>query len=333
MRPANDRTPPIPATPGRSSPPRGQTRPGPQTEESSQKSVIKLTAVSTTFVLTLSCPDRRGLIHAVTGWIVQMGGNIVDSQQYTEPCDDPQEVYGAFFLRLQIDFGSAPDGAWLTERFKPIAEEFAMQFQIVAADRPLRTLIMVSREGHCLNDLLYRQSTSGLNIEVPAIVSNHDDLARLAANYDVPFHRIEVTTDAKAAAEAKLLDLVNDLEIDLLVLARYMQILSDELCTKLKGRAINIHHSFLPSFKGARPYQQAHDRGVKLIGATAHYVTTDLDEGPIIEQRVHRVDHRQSPADLARTGRDIEAQTLSRAVQLHAESRVLMNGPRTVVFD
>ena len=207
-----------------------------------------------------------------------------------------------------------------------------MQFRLVEAERPARTLVMVSKEGHCLNDLLYRQSSGSLNIEVPAVVSNHRDLERLADAYDVPFHHLPVTRETKADVEAQVLSLVEDLEVDLVVLARYMQILSDDLCRSLAGRAINIHHSFLPSFKGARPYHQAHARGVKLIGATAHYVTADLDEGPIIEQGVQRVDHRMAPADLARVGRDVEAQTLSRAVRLHAESRVLMNGPRTVVF-
>lgn len=194
----------------------------------------------------------------------------------------------------------------------------------------MRALVMVSKEGHCLNDLLYRQSTGALHITIPAVVSNHRDLERLADSYGVPF--IHVPVDDKQAAEAELIELIELHSIDLVVLARYMQILSDETCRLLGGRAINIHHSFLPSFKGARPYQQAHDRGVKLIGATAHYVTADLDEGPIIDQGVLRVDHRMSAVDLARVGRDVEAQTLSKAVQLHAESRVLMNGPRTVVF-
>ncbi|MGJ9411426.1 formyltetrahydrofolate deformylase [Aeromicrobium sp. CF4.19] len=287
--------------------------------------------MSPTYVLTLSCPDRPGLVFAVTRWIAEAGGNILDSQQYTDPSDDVVRG-GEFFLRVHADFGGPRDLQDLTAAFGPLAEELAMRFRLVAAEQPLRTLVMVSREGHCLNDLLYRQSTGSLNIEVPAVVGNHRDLERLAANYDVPFHHLPVTKDTKAEAEARLLALVDELDVDLVVLARYMQILSDDLCRALTGRAINIHHSFLPSFKGARPYHQAHDRGVKLIGATAHYVTADLDEGPIIEQGVQRVDHRQLPADLARVGRDVEAQTLSGAVRLHAESRVLMNGPRTVVF-
>ncbi|WP_375000451.1 formyltetrahydrofolate deformylase [Aeromicrobium sp. CTD01-1L150] len=287
--------------------------------------------MSATYVLILSCPDRPGLVYAVTRWIVESGGNILDSQQYTDPSDDVVRG-GEFFLRVHIDFGGERDVDELTAAFDPVAEELAMQFSLVSAEKPLRTLVLVSREGHCLNDLLYRQSVGALNIEVPAVVGNHRDLERLAANYDVPFHHLPVSSETKPQAEARLLELVDELDIDLVVLARYMQILSDDLCRQLSGRAINIHHSFLPSFKGARPYHQAHDRGVKLIGATAHYVTAELDEGPIIEQGVHRVDHRQLPADLARAGRDVEAQTLSRAVKLHAEARVLMNGPRTVVF-
>ncbi|GAA2078015.1 formyltetrahydrofolate deformylase [Aeromicrobium halocynthiae] len=287
--------------------------------------------MSPTYVLTLSCPDRPGLVYAVTRWIAEAGGNILDSQQYTDPSDDVV-AGGEFFLRVHVDFGEERSVEMLTSDFSPVAQEHAMAFTITCAERPVRTLVMVSREGHCLNDLLYRQSTGSLPIEIPAVVGNHRDLERLAANHDVPFHHVPVTADTKAEAEARVLGLVEELDVELVVLARYMQILSDDLCRALDGRAINIHHSFLPSFKGARPYHQAHDRGVKLIGATAHYVTADLDEGPIIEQGVHRVDHRMLPADLARVGRDVEAQTLSRAVRLHAQSRVLRNGPRTVVF-
>ncbi len=293
--------------------------------------------MSSTFVLTLSCPDRPGLVFAVTRWIHETGGNILDSQQYTEPealrgGDAGGDAGGEFFLRLHVDFGPGRDAPTLAAGFAPVARELSMEYRLVEAERPARTLVLVSKEGHCLNDLLYRQSSGTLPIEVPAVVSNHRDLERLAAAYDVPFHHLPVTRESKPDVEAAVLRLVEELDVDLVVLARYMQILSDDLCRALAGRAINIHHSFLPSFKGARPYHQAHDRGVKLIGATAHYVTADLDEGPIIEQGVHRVDHRMSPADLARAGRDVEAQTLSRAVRLHAESRVLMNGPRTVVF-
>lgn len=277
-----------------------------------------------TYVLTLSCPDRPGLVYAVTRWIAEAAGNILDSQQFSDTSD------GEFFLRVHFTLPSNPTPEELSARFAELGEQHQMDYRFVVAETPTRTLVLVSREGHCLNDLLYRQSTGSLGIEIPAIVSNHRDLERLASAYDIPFHH--VPADDKAASEAQLLGLVNALSIDLVVLARYMQVLSDETCRVLDGRAINIHHSFLPSFKGARPYQQAHDRGVKLIGATAHYVTTELDEGPIIDQGVMRVDHRMSAADLARVGRDVEAQTLSRAVKLHAESRVLMNGPRTVVF-
>lgn len=276
-----------------------------------------------TYVLTLTCPDRPGLVYAVTRWIAEAGGNILDSQQFTDTSD------GQFFLRVHFDHPQ--DVATLRDSFAAVAEEHTMDARIVVAEVPTRTLVLVSKEGHCLNDLLYRQSTGAVPIEVPAVVSNHRELERLATAYDVPFHH--VPSDDKAVSEARILELVDELDVDLVVLARYMQILSDDLCRALEGRAINIHHSFLPSFKGARPYHQAHQRGVKLIGATAHYVTADLDEGPIIEQGVLRVDHRMTSADLARVGRDVEAQTLSRAVTLHAESRVLRNGPRTVVLD
>lgn len=277
-----------------------------------------------TYVLTLSCPDRPGLVYAVTRWIAEAGGNILDSQQFSDTSDDE------FFLRVHFTLPSNLPPEDLSARFAQLAEQHTMDYRFVVAETPVRTLVLVSREGHCLNDLLYRQSTGSLGIEIPAVVSNHRDLERLASAFEIPF--IHVPSDDKAASEARVLSLVNELDIELVVLARYMQILSDETCQALDGKAINIHHSFLPSFKGARPYQQAHDRGVKLIGATAHYVTTELDEGPIIDQGVMRVDHRLSAADLARVGRDVEAQTLSRAVKLHAESRVLMNGPRTVVF-
>ena len=277
-----------------------------------------------TNILTLSCPDRPGLVYAVTRWIAEAGGNILDSQQFSDTSDDE------FFLRVHFTLLDPVPVDDLSDRFAALAAEHRMAYRLVVAETPMRALVLVSKEGHCLNDLLYRQSTGALNIEIPAIVSNHPDLERLAAAYEVPFHHVPVVD--KADAEARMLALVDELDVDLVVLARYMQILSDETCRQLEGRAINIHHSFLPSFKGARPYQQAHVRGVMLIGATAHYVTAALDEGPIIDQGVLRVDHRMTAADLARVGRDVESQTLSRAVQLHAESRVLMNGPRTVVF-
>jgi len=279
-----------------------------------------------THVLTLSCPDRAGLVHAVSGWVVSAGGNILDSQQFSDMAEQ------MFYLRLHVDFGGTELDV-LERGFAPVAQTHAMDFRFTVAETPVRTLVLVSREGHCLNDLLYRQSIGALNIAVPAVVSNHRDLERLAQSFDVPFHHVPVTPDTKADAEARLLQLVSDLDIDLVVLARYMQVLSDETCAALDGRMVNIHHSFLPSFKGAKPYHQAHDRGVKLIGATAHYVTADLDEGPIIAQAVTPVDHRMTPTDLAAAGRDVESQTLSRAVRLHVEARVIRSGHRTIVFD
>ncbi|MEU1338579.1 formyltetrahydrofolate deformylase [Streptomyces sp. NPDC090075] len=279
------------------------------------------------FVLTLSCPDRAGLVHAVTGFLVEHSGNILESQQFD---DRPQD---RFFMRVHFD---VPDGAVSLEDlrtgFLPVAEAHGITWRLNDASTPTRTLIMVSKFGHCLNDLLFRRSTGALNIEIPAIVSNHRDFESLARTYGIPFHHIPVTPDTKAEAEARLLRLVDELDVDLVVLARYMQILSDDLCKQLDGRAINIHHSFLPSFKGARPYVQAHQRGVKLVGATAHYVTPDLDEGPIIEQDVVRVTHSHAPDELVALGRDVEAQVLARAVRWHSESRVLVNGRCTVVF-
>ncbi|MFF7985272.1 formyltetrahydrofolate deformylase [Streptomyces sp. NPDC007901] len=279
------------------------------------------------FVLTLSCPDRAGLVHAVTGFLVSHSGNILESQQFD---DRPQD---RFFMRVHFD---VPDGAVSLEDlrtgFLPVAEAHGITWRLNDASTPTRTLIMVSKFGHCLNDLLFRRSTGALNIEIPAIVSNHRDFESLARTYGIPFHHIPVTPDTKAEAEARLLRLVDELDVDLVVLARYMQILSDDLCKQLDGRAINIHHSFLPSFKGARPYVQAHQRGVKLVGATAHYVTPDLDEGPIIEQDVVRVTHSHAPDELVALGRDVEAQVLARAVRWHSESRVLVNGRCTVVF-
>jgi formyltetrahydrofolate deformylase len=279
------------------------------------------------FVLTLSCPDRSGLVHAVTGFLVRHSGNIQESQQFDDRLQD------RFFMRVHFDV-SDPDTTLeeLRSGFAPVAEAYRITWQLRNAATPTRTLIMVSKFGHCLNDLLFRQRTGALGIDVPAIVSNHRDFAPLAESYGIPFHHIPVTPETKADAEARLLDLVDRLDIDLVVLARYMQILSNDLCKQLEGRAINIHHSFLPSFKGARPYVQAHERGVKLVGATAHYVTPDLDEGPIIEQDVIRVNHAQSADSLVTLGRDVEAQVLARAVEWHSQSRVMINGHRTVVF-
>src|SRR5271166_4316404 len=261
------------------------------------------------YVLTLSCPDRPGIVYAVSSFLVQHSANIVASQQYGESPD------GRFFMR--VHFSVPPPGQRLADHERGAR---------------VRTLIMVSRLGHCLNDLLFRWKTGSLPVDVVGVVSNHDDFGELAASYRLPFHHLPVTPEAKAAAESRLLEIIGDTGADLIVLARYMQILSGEVCKRVEGRMINIHHSFLPSFKGAKPYHQAHARGVKLVGATAHYVTPDLDEGPIIEQDVIRVDHTLSPERLGEAGRDVEAQVLARAVTWHAEHRVLLNDDRTVVF-
>jgi formyltetrahydrofolate deformylase len=281
-----------------------------------------------TFVLTLTCPDRAGIVHAVTGLLVEQRGNILESQQFSDLAEN------RFFMRVRFAIEGA--GAETLERlrsaFAPVAERWGMTWELWDAGAPYRTLILVSKFSHCLNDLLFRWSSGSLQIDVVGVVSNHPDCERLVASYGVPYHHIPVTADTKAEAEKRLLELVDDEGVDLVVLARYMQVLSDDTCRRLTGKAINIHHSFLPSFKGARPYHQAFDRGVKLVGATAHYVTGDLDEGPIIEQDVMRVDHRFDAAELAAAGRDVESQVLSRAVRWHAESRVLLNGSKTVVF-
>ena len=277
------------------------------------------------YVLTLSCPDRRGIVHAVSGFLLEHGGNIEEAAQYND------SGTGLFFMRVQFACDSLDDAA-LRARLAPFAEPFGMQWQLHATSQPMRTVIMVSKEGHCLNDLLFRWKSGLLPLDIRAIVSNHRDFYQLAASYNVPFHHIPVTREHKAQAEARQLEIIESEDAELVVLARYMQILSDGMCQRLSGRAINIHHSFLPSFKGARPYWQAHERGVKLIGATAHYVTADLDEGPIIEQDVARVDHSATVEDLTAVGRDTESQVLARAVKWHSEHRVLLNGQRTVVF-
>jgi formyltetrahydrofolate deformylase len=279
------------------------------------------------YILTIDCPDRPGIVFAVASFLVHHAANILESQQYYDRLEEQ------FFMRVQFEvYDEATTLERLRVGFRPVAEASRMNWQLWTADAKYRTLIMVSKEGHCLNDLLYRQSTETLPIEIPAVVSNHTDLERLVKSYGIPFHHIPVTPDTKAEAEAELMSLVESLGIHLVVLARYMQVLSDGVCGALEGRAINIHHSFLPSFKGAKPYQQAFDRGVKLVGATAHYVSPDLDEGPIIEQDVIRVDHSLNGAQLVAAGRDVESQVLSRAVRWHAETRVLLNGRRTVVF-
>ena len=277
-------------------------------------------------VLILSCPDRPGIVHAVSGFLVEQGANIVESQQFGDRLTD------RFFMRIGFVVDAAGGAEGLRAAFAAVAERFAMAYEVWAAAVPTRTLIMVSRHLHCLNDLLFRASTGALHIEIPAVVSNHPDAGALVRSYGLEFHHVPVTPETKADAEKRLMELVDETGTHLVVLARYMQVLSDGLCRELTGRAINIHHSFLPSFKGARPYHQAFDRGVKLVGATAHYVTGDLDEGPIIEQDVLRVDHGYDQDQLVSAGRDVEAQVLSRAVRWHAESRILLNGDRTVVF-
>ena len=277
------------------------------------------------YVLTLTCPESPGIVYSVSRFIMENGGNINASHQFDDRLTD------TFFMRVQF---RAPDATVekLRQGFTAVAQEFAMAWQLHDVSTPTRALLMVSKFGHCLNDLLFRTSTGALNIEIPAILSNHRDFESVAEAHGIPFVHVPVTPETKPEAEAQLLELVDSLNIDLVVLARYMQVLSNDLCSKLEGRAINIHHSFLPSFKGAKPYHQAHARGVKLIGATAHYVTPDLDEGPIIEQDVARVDHSLDAAEMTAAGRDVEAQVLARAVRWHSEHRVLLDRNRTVVF-
>ena len=287
------------------------------------------------FVLTLSCRDAKGIVYAVSGLLYQAGCNIIDSQQFGDVQAD--DATGLFFMRVHF---AAPehlaDAATLDRLFVNVRQQFGMTARLHSLARKPRVLLMVSRHGHCLNDLLFRWRSGQLDVDIPAIVSNHPDFAELARGYGIAFHHLPLAAgaapEAKRAQEQRIEALVESEGIDLVVLARYMQILSPAFCDFLAGRAINIHHSFLPSFKGAKPYYQAHDRGVKLIGATAHYVTADLDEGPIIEQDVERVDHTLSPEDFTAVGRDVECVVLARAVRWHVEHRVLMNGHKTVVF-
>ncbi|MGH3470818.1 MAG: formyltetrahydrofolate deformylase [Nocardioidaceae bacterium] len=283
-------------------------------------------ALDPEFVLTLRCFDRPGIVHAVSGFLVHNGGNIIASAQYGDA------ETGRFFMRVHFSVSPGLSAEQLRGAFAGVSQPFSMVWELWPAQARYRTLIMVSKFGHCLNDLLFAWSTGSLQIEVPAIVSNHRTFERLAAAYDIPFHHVPVTADTKRAAEEQLLTLVADLNIHLVVLARYMQVLSDSTCSQLAGRAINIHHSFLPGFKGAKPYHQAHARGVKLVGATAHYITSDLDEGPIIEQDVVRVDHNFTADQLVSAGRDVECQVLARAVRWHSEQRVILNDNKTVVF-
>jgi formyltetrahydrofolate deformylase len=275
-------------------------------------------------VLTLSCPDRPGIVHAVSGFLAQRDCNILDAQQYGSPRTT------TFFLR--IHFVSPMTLERLGAQFGETATQFAMTWELHPTEHRPNILVLVSREGHCLNDLLYRWRSGYLPGTIAAVASNHPDLAPLASSYDVPFHHLPVTADTREQQEDRLLKLVETLGVELVVLARYMQILSPTMCHAMPGRIINIHHSFLPSFKGGRPYEQAYAHGVKLIGATAHYVTADLDEGPIIEQEVARVGHAHEPAALAAVGRDLECVALARAVRWHLEHRVLLDGQRTVIF-
>ncbi|MCQ8189181.1 formyltetrahydrofolate deformylase [Streptomyces rugosispiralis] len=279
------------------------------------------------YILTLSCPDKQGIVHAVSSYLFMTGCNIEDSQQFGD------RDTGLFFMRVAFRAVSPVKVTDLRASFAAVGESFQMDWEIHRADEKMRILLMVSKFGHCLNDLLFRSRIGALPVEIAAVVSNHTDFQELVGTYGIPFHHIPVTKDTKREAEARLLDLVRAEHVELVVLARYMQVLSDDLCKELSGRIINIHHSFLPSFKGAKPYHQAHARGVKLIGATAHYVTADLDEGPIIEQEVERVGHGLTPDQLVAVGRDVECQALARAVKWHSERRVLLNGHRTVVFD
>ncbi len=288
-----------------------------------------MSATPDAHILTFSCVDRVGIVAAVTGQLAAIDGFILDSQQYADL------ETGHFFMRVEFR-GAGPrfpaDGAAVRDQFAPIAERFGFDWALHPASHRPRLIIAVSKGSHCLNDLLHRWGTGDLPVQIAGVVSNHDDLRSLTEWHGIPYHHLAIEQGGKAAQEARLLALIEESDADHLILARYMQVLSAGLVEQLAGRCINIHHSFLPSFKGARPYQRAHARGVKLIGATAHFVTADLDEGPIIEQAVERVDHRATEADLIRIGRDIEAQVLARAVRWTAERRVFLNGARTVVF-
>ncbi|MGV8997840.1 MAG: formyltetrahydrofolate deformylase [Parvibaculaceae bacterium] len=278
------------------------------------------------YILTVQCPATRGIVAAISGYLAGMNCNIIDSSQF----DD----LGAQKFFMRISFISEGDAtlSQLSEGLVAISKTFDMEVEIRDADQRMKVLLMVSRFGHCLNDLLYRWKIGALPIDIVGVVSNHSDYQELVGNHDIPFHYIPVTKDNKAEAEAKIMDLVTSSGTELIVLARYMQILSETMCQAMSGKIINIHHSFLPSFKGANPYKQAYQRGVKLIGATAHYVTGNLDEGPIIEQETVRVTHAQSAEDYVALGRDVEAQVLARAVHAHIHHQVFINGGRTVVF-
>ncbi|NDW02795.1 formyltetrahydrofolate deformylase, partial [Salipiger sp. PrR002] len=278
------------------------------------------------YALTVQCPSTRGIVAAISGFLAEQGCNITDSAQFDDLAT------GNFFMRVSFRSETGAEIAALEEAFAAVAKSFGMNFAFHDEASKMKVVVMVSRFGHCLNDLLYRCRIGALPVEIVAVISNHMDYQKVVVNADIPFHCIKVTKENKPQAEAAIMQVVEDSGADLIVLARYMQILSDEMCRKMSGRIINIHHSFLPSFKGANPYKQAYQRGVKLIGATSHYVTADLDEGPIIEQDIVRVTHAQSPEDYVSLGRDVEAQVLARAIHAHAHRRVFINGDKTVVF-
>jgi formyltetrahydrofolate deformylase len=278
------------------------------------------------YVLTVSCVSTRGIVAAITGFLADKGCYIVDSSQF----DDLDT--GMFFMRLTFNSQEGVAIEEIVEGFEPVKKKFAMVSEFHDGDAKMKVLLMVSRFGHCLNDLLYRWKIGALPIDIVGVVSNHFDYQKVVVNHDIPFHHVNVTKANKPQAEARLMEIVEQSGAELIVLARYMQVLSDDICKKMSGRIINIHHSFLPSFKGANPYKQAFERGVKLIGATAHYVTADLDEGPIIEQDVARITHAQSASDYVSIGRDVESQVLARAIHAHIHHRTFLNGNRTIVF-
>ncbi|KAL1890720.1 hypothetical protein Sste5346_008044 [Sporothrix stenoceras] len=277
--------------------------------------------------LTLSCPDKPGIVHAVTGVLAAHNLNVLDLQQFSDRDSE------TFFMRVHFGPSETESTEFLKEPFEKLAADFSMKYDIRPVDRKMRMLIMVSKIGHCLNDLLFRVKTGQLRADVPLVVSNHPDFRDLVQSYGIEFIHLPVTKDTKAAQEAKILELAAQHDVELIVLARYMQVLSPTLCTAMSGRIINIHHSFLPSFKGAKPYHQAYDRGVKIIGATAHFVTADLDEGPIIEQDVARVDHSMSAKALVDEGSNVESRVLAAAVKGYSERKVFLNGTKTVVFN
>lgn len=279
------------------------------------------------YILNLSCTDQVGIVAAVTGGLADKGLFILELSQYSDP------TTGQFFMRIYFETTIEVSEKEVSKAFDTIAKQFKMTWDLHDKDFRPKVLLMVSKHSHCLNGLLYRWSNGSLPVEIAAVVSNHADLEKMASWYNVPFHLIPITSENKSIQEDKLLQLVEKEGIDLIVLARYMQILTENLCQKMSGRIINIHHSFLPSFKGAKPYHQAFDRGVKIIGATAHYVTADLDEGPIIDQETIRVRHDQTAKELVQLGQDIECQVLARAVKWHIEQRVILNGQKTVVFN